>query len=381
MDYRLINDPARLREAQPFHPPAPRIALDCEAAGFHRYTDRLCLVQLSTQEETLLLDPFELDLSPYLRDALETPDVQVVMHGADFDIRLLHRDLGLGVRGLFDTQVAAALLGEPSVGLAALLEKYAGVKLSKKHQRADWAQRPLPKELLEYAASDTEHLLELAERFELRLTELGRLEWAQEEFRLLEKIRWEENEVDPLTRIKGAHHLPPRVATAIREAIDWRDGIAEDRDRAPFRVVGDAALVEVIQERPTTVEGLASVKGISPHLARQHGRDLLRRLRLVDELAEDDLRPYPVNHGSGYGRPSPEEEAGAELLRALRTDRAEALGLERGVLLSNATITEIIRKRPSSLDELRDTAGVRLWQAELLGEEIVAILAGRSPVR
>jgi ribonuclease D len=312
-----------------------------------------------------------------LKGPLESPDVRVVMHGADFDIRLLHRDLGIRIRGLFDTQVAAALLGESSLGLASLLEEHLGVKLSKKHQRADWAQRPLPEELLEYAASDTEHLLELARGFEDRLMELGRREWAEEEFGVLEDTRWEtdEGDVDPLTRIKGAYQLPPRAATALREALEWRDTIARERDRAPFRVAGDAVLVQVVQARPPDVKSLASSKGISPRLARRHGRELLDRLRRVDQLPESELRPYPTNSGAGHARPSPEDEARSDQLRALRTRKAEALDLERGVLLSNATIGEIIRAKPFSVTELRAIPGVRRWQAELLGREIVAILS------
>ncbi|MFC1660161.1 ribonuclease D [Gemmatimonadota bacterium] len=378
MDYRLIEDPPSLESARPLVSSATRIALDCEAAGFHRYTDRLCLLQLSTDEGTLLLDPFEVDPEELLRAPLESRDVPVVMHGADFDIRLLQRDLGLRVRSLFDTQIAASFLGEASVGLAALLEKHVGVKLSKKHQRADWAQRPLPVELLSYAAADTRHLLKLAEGFELQLRELGRLDWAEEEFRLLEEIRWEEDATDPLMRVKGAHHLGPRAATALREALLWRDEIAREKDRAPFRVVGDATLLAAVLERPATIDELASLKGMSPRMAGAKGRELLSRLRRVDALAEDSLQPYPNSVRSGVGRPSPEEENQAERLRSLRTSRAEELGIDRGVLLSNATIGEIVRAKPRSTEELRTIDGVRVWQAELLGGDIVAILDGRK---
>jgi ribonuclease D len=374
MSYRLIQDAAGLDEAQALLSSASRIGLDCEAAGFHRYTDRLCLVQLSTEGNTLLLDPLAVDLTDFLRPLLEDPQVAVVMHGADFDIRLLDRDLGLRVRGLFDTQIGATLLGERSIGLAALLEENFGVRLSKKHQRADWAQRPLPEALLEYAAGDTLHLMELASRFEARLQELGRWEWAQEEFRLLEETRWEENAVDPLTRVKGAHHLSPRLATALREALAWRDAIARSEDRAPFRIVGDSILMDLVRDRPSGVAELRARKGVSPRLAQRHGQALLEKLRGVDGLPEGDLRPYPVNNRIRSGRPSPDEEAQADRLRSLRTSRAEELGLERGVLLSNAVITEIVRQRPGSQGDLRDIPGLKEWQVGVLGREILGAL-------
>ncbi|HUP51464.1 MAG TPA: hypothetical protein VM198_03235, partial [Longimicrobiales bacterium] len=113
-----------------------RLALDCEAAGFHRYSDQLCLLQLSTERSTWVIDPLAFDPSELLRKPLERPDVRVVMHGADFDLRLLRRDLDIGLRGLFDTQIAAQLLAEEGLGLSALLESKLAVRLSKKYQRA-----------------------------------------------------------------------------------------------------------------------------------------------------------------------------------------------------------------------------------------------------
>ncbi|NNM33259.1 MAG: ribonuclease D, partial [Gemmatimonadetes bacterium] len=157
------------------------IAVDCEAAGFHRYSDRICLLQLSTPKQTWILDPLELDLSPYLRPVFENPDVEVVMHGAAYDLRLIRRDLSIELTGLRDTQVAASLLGEPSVGLQALLERHLGVRVSKKHQRADWARRPLTDEMIDYAASDTRHLHELAQIMDEKLDAMDRRSWAEEE--------------------------------------------------------------------------------------------------------------------------------------------------------------------------------------------------------
>ena len=375
MTYRLVDTPEALADL-PSHFSSPaRIALDCEAAGFHRYSDRLCLVQLSIPGQTVLLDPLSADPSPTLKPLLEDPRVEVVMHGADYDVRLLDRDLGIRLKGLFDTQAAASLLGAPAVGLASLLEEHLGVKLSKKHQRADWAQRPLPPELLEYAAGDTEHLLPLRDLLWEKLKAMEREEWALEEFRLLEEIRWEEEEADPVTRVKGARLLAPRFVTALRAALEWRDRIARERDRAPFRVAGDQVLMEVIQESPSSVEELASVKGMSPRLAREEGRALLRELQRVEGMEEGSLVPYPRGNRNGHGRPTPEEEALADRIRTLRSGRAQTLGVERGVLLSNAQILEIVRQAPSSLEELKAVPGMRNWQAEVLGKEILGLLS------
>ncbi len=156
-----------------------RIAIDLEAAGFHRYSDEVRLIQLTSTDRTYVIDPMAFDLSGVLRPALEDPSVQVLIHGGDYDVRLLDRDLDIHPTNLFDTQIAASLTGEPSVGLAALLEKYCSVSLSKKHQRADWAKRPLTEELVEYAAADTRYLHSLADVLEENLENLGRSSWAR----------------------------------------------------------------------------------------------------------------------------------------------------------------------------------------------------------
>ena len=299
------------------------------------------------------------------------------MHGADYDIRLLHRDLGIRLQGLFDTQTAASLLGASAIGLASILEEHLDVKLAKEHQRADWAQRPLPEELLKYAAADTQHLLALAELLAGKLRERGREGWAEDEFRAMEGLQWEEDDTDPVTRVKGARQLSPREIMALRAALEWRDGIARDRDRAPFRVVGDAVLMAIVKDPPPSVEELSNLKGMSPRLAKKMGKLLLADLEKVDSLPDDDVLPFPRWNRNGPGRPSPEEEATADRIRAVRTEMSAELGLDRGVLLSNGQISEIVRATPKTLEALKAVSGIRSWQAELLGEEVLGILSDR----
>lgn len=375
MSFVLIDDPSRAHLLERSLQGKERVALDCEAAGFHRYSDRLCLVQLSVPTQDFILDPLRLDLSGLLRSTLEDPAVEVVVHGADYDMRLLDRDLGIRPNRLFDTQAAAALLGEPSLGLAGLLERHLGVELSKKYQRADWAARPLPDEMLEYAASDTRHLVQLAGLLRDRLSELGRLEWAQEEFRQLQGVRWDGDEgEDPVVKVRGARDLPLRQLAALREALAWRDRLARDRDRAPFRVAGDPALLEAARSRPRTVEELARVPGMNPGLARAEGPDLLSRFDRVDALPPSELVPYPRRGGDGRGRPPPEVEELAERLKEVRNRRAEALGIDRGTLLANSVLVEIAWQGPSTLGGLREVPGVKVWQAEAVGKELMEVL-------
>ena len=361
---------------------ADRVAVDCEAAGFHRYSDRLCLVQLSTAERTFVLDPLALELGPYLRPFLEDPRRETILHGAAYDLRLLNRDLGIRVGALVDTQVAASLLGEPGVGLQALLDRHFGIKVSKRFQRADWAARPLSAEMVEYAADDTRHLHRLAELLEARLAEAGRLGWAREECgRLLDSAAeaacGEAVVVDPVTRVKAARRLDDRTVTALREAIAWRDGIARARDRAPFRVASDAALLAAVRARPPSVAALAAVKGFPPRLARTEGGALLDILARVEGLSARELEPYPLPKAR-RARPGPEEEAAFERLKAVRNRVAGRLGLDRGRVMANQTLREVVAAMPGDRAGLAAVAEVRLWQVDVMGGELLGALGKRG---
>ncbi len=374
MTIRLISDAGSLHELGEGLTGESRVAVDLEAAGFHRYSDRVCLLQVSSGDQNFVVDTLAVDPSDVLRGPLESPTVTVLLHGGDYDLRLLDRDLDLHPVKLFDTQTAAALLGEPSLGLAALLEKYLDVHVSKKYQRADWAKRPLPDEMLDYAASDTRHLHELADLLTERLEAVGRRSWAEEESTLLEALRWNaDGDVDPVTRVKGVRDLELRQVALLREAWFWRDEVARARDRAPFRVAGDPALVEVVRERPRDVSALGRVRGFSSQLAERSGEELLDRLEQTDRLDDSQLVGYPRGP-AGPRRPQPEVEETANRLKVIRNDVAQALGIDRGVLMSNTVILEIAQSQPRSAKELAGVTGVRRWQSETLADRFLAVL-------
>jgi len=358
------------------------LALDCEAAGFHRYSDRLCLVQVTTPSNTYVVDPQGFDITDLLRAPLEDPDVQILMHGADFDLRLLDRDLGIKLAGLFDTQIAASLLGSSQLGLAALLDSRLGITVSKKYQRADWAERPLTEGMLEYAAGDTRYLQALADLLVTDLEVAGRASWAEEECRALETAalapRDPAVDKDPVLRVKGARDLTPRHVTALREALAWRDDIARRRDRATFRVVGDPPLIEAVARLPRDTAGLADIKGFPKGLAHAEGKELLRRLRAIAEMPEEELKPYPKVRGRGPGRPPPEVEDLADALKAVRNVRADEFGLDRGTLLSNAVITAVALAAPGNPEALTSVEGIRRWQVEAVGSKLLDVLAKQT---
>src|SRR6478672_11366432 len=270
------------------------LALDTEGASFHRFVDRIYLLQLSTREQTAIIDPLPVGKPAGLGAVLENPVVEIVFHDADYDLRLLHQDYGWHTRNIFDTRVAAQLLGIRAFGLAALLERYFGVKLDKKHQRADWSMRPLTQGMLDYAAQDTIHLLELRDRLKGELERTGRWEWAREEFGLLEGTRWNgEDAANAFLRIKGARDLSRRELAILRELVPWRDGIAGQLDRATFRVLGNEQLLEIAKQQPASRDTLGAIKGMPRGILDTRSGELLEAVKRGLAVPESDLPRFP----------------------------------------------------------------------------------------
>lgn len=379
MTYKHVETPSAAGDLKHVLSDASRIALDCEAAGFHRYDNRLCLVQVTVGEDTYVVDPLAVDVPALFGDCLERADVPVVMHGSDFDLRLLGGELGLRVHGLFDTQIAASLLGLTSLGLAPLLEERFGVKLSKKYQRADWAERPLSEGMLEYAANDTRYLFGLADQLMAELEEAGRTAWAEQECRALEAVAEaadaEDREPeDPVIRVKGTKDLSTRQVAALREALYWRDDIARARDRAAFRIVGDKPLLDAVVHHPKHVEDLGNIKGFPTNLARSEGQALIERLQRIALAPEAELQPYPKAAARGPGRPPPEVEDLVNRLKDVRNQKASEVDLPRGTLLSNSVMLDIAMTSPSTMEELAAVDGMRPWRVELLGRELLDVV-------
>jgi ribonuclease D len=372
---RYVATPQALGEVASALRREPRLGVDTEAASFHRYRDRIYLIQVSGQSESALIDPLAVaDLTPF-GALLADPHIEKVFHDADYDLRVLDRDYGYHAAHLFDTRIAAQLVGEPAIGLGALVEKYVGVKLDKEHQKADWSLRPLPPPMLAYAAADTQHLLALRDALEQRLRDLGRLTWATEEFKQLESLRWTGIPVggdeETYLRLKGAKGLAPRSLAALRLLHRWRETVAEREDKAPFRIIGNDALLGVSRALPASPEELAKVRDLPASLARRHGAALLDVVEQAKRLAESDLprlerRARPVKE--------PGFDVRLERLKVVRNRVAVELGLDPGVLCGRTTLEAVARARPANREALVHIPELRRWQIEVMGEAFLEAL-------
>jgi len=356
---------------------APSIALDTEGASFHRFIDRVYLMQLSTRDATAIVDPLPTGDLSALKPLVESPGIEIVFHDADYDLRLLRQDYGWATRHIFDTRIAAQLLGYKAFGLAALLEMHFSIALDKKFQRADWSLRPLSAGMLEYASQDTMYLLGLRDILHAELDAKGRLGWAAEEFVRLEQTQWSSEDAAQLyLRVKGARDLSRRELAVLRELVPWRDGVAKELDRATFRVVSNDVLLEICRVQPKTKQALGVIKGMPRGVLDQRGDVVLACVARAMALDETELPKFPK---APRWEKDPEFDDRAARLRAVRDDVATRLELDPGVLCSREKLEMIARRMPTTIEELYETPDLRRWQADLLGPGVLRALQTSAP--
>ncbi|MBP6444590.1 MAG: ribonuclease D [Gemmatimonadales bacterium] len=374
-DVRLVDRPETFHALLDEVRGAPLVALDTEAASFHRFHDRIYLVQLSTRTLTAVIDPLGVgDLTP-IGDLLVDPAIEVIFHDADYDLRLFDKQFGFRASHLFDTRIAAQFLNEPGIGLGALLAKYFNVTADKRFQRADWSARPLSPPMLDYAAGDTVHLCELRDILLEQLDAMGRTEWVAEEFENLEKIRWTGGGEGPETaflRLKGAKALQRRELAILRELYNWREETSARLDRASFRVLGNEVLFALAQQPVHTLEELGRVKGVGQEGAQRRGNEILAAIAKGEAIPERDL---PRVERPARRIPDPAFEARVEALKHRRNRLAEELQLAPGVLCPNGTLEAIARAEPTSLDALANIPELRRWQVKVLGPSLLEAVA------
>lgn len=356
----------------------PVVAVDTEADSLHSYFDKVCLIQISIPGEDLIIDPLrKLDLTKF-GEVLANRDVTKILHGADYDLRILNRDFGFTIGNLVDTMICSQLLGYEAIGLAALLERHFGFKVDKTHQRADWAMRPLPADMLDYAATDTRHLIELAAKLRDELAALGRWEWAVEEFGRLEQIRYNEKDADeePFRRLKGLGPLDRRGLAIARSLYDYRDKIARDLDRPPFKVFGNDLLLEVARVKPQSMHDFGGIKGVSGYHRGKFGRDIVRMVQEAMALAEDAL---PERGESKPWMRDKELEGRIDRMKKARDRIARELKIDPSVIAPRHILTAVAQADPGTPADLDRVPVMRNWQKAVVGQALIDALRGNAP--
>lgn len=338
---------------------ADRVALDTEADSLHSYREKLCLVQISApsastarREADFIVDPLSnLDLEP-LRQALEPREI--VLHAADYDLRMLRRGLNFTANRIFDTVIAARLLGIREFSLGALVKRYFDVELHKHSQKANWALRPLPQRMLQYAVDDVHYLLPLAEKLEKELERVQRRDWFKQSCERAIELAGAQREriEDELWRIGGAGALDPRTGAVLRALWQWRETEAEMADRPPFHILQNRDLLKAAGN--FTSGGVPDYK----HFSARRRQTFHEAARIALQSPQSE---WPVMRRRSGCRPSAEMRQRADELRERRDEAADQLGLERSFVASRGTLEAI------AADSARATTLLVPWQRELIG--------------
>ncbi len=350
----MINTDEKLAALLPTIKSAAWLALDTEADSLHAYPEKICLIQISTTAGDVLVDPLaKIDLDPLL-DALNAHEL--IMHGADYDLRLLRKHHEFVPSAIFDTMLAARLLGERQFGLSSLAEKFLGVKLDKGSQKADWARRPLTERMEKYARNDTHYLKALSDKLKLELQQKGRLPWHQESCgRLIaESSQMSMTDMNSVWRIKGSHVLNRHALAVLRQLWHWREAEATAANRPPFFILNHEKLVSIA----TTAAGGKSVEHVLPTRMSPRRRESL--LEAVNVGLALPVAQHPEIQRHKFHRPTEAEMRRYRELENHRNARAQELAIDPTLIASHATLSELARDWDKHAPELMN------WQRHLL---------------
>ncbi len=369
-----LSDLERLAEALQAY---DRVAVDLESDSFYSYHEKICLLQLSSPDQDFIVDPLMVrDLSP-LGPLFRNPEVEKVFHAAEYDTVCLKRDYGFELQNLFDTMIAARILGSKELGLAPLIHKHFDVVLSKRLQRSDWGRRPLSDEQLEYARMDTHYLLALRDKLHAELLKRGLEHDAQEEFERMTRLQPAERVFDPdsFWRLPGARALPPQGRAVLKELYFYREKTAALMDRAAFRVLPEPLLVRLADELPRDLESMAKTKGMTPFLFNRFGKELL-------EIIEKGLSMEPIEREPVR---TPERRWDTvtmrryEQLRQWRKQKAQERGVDTVVILATDDLREIAQAPARSPDPDAWLSHLSPRKRELYGAELLNLLSTPLP--
>lgn len=349
----------------------PIIGVDTESNSLYAYYHQVCLIQISVPGADYVVDPLTVDVKP-LEALFADPAREKIFHAAENDILGLKRDYQFTFANVFDTMLAARIMGWPQAGLAGILAEKFGVTLDKSLQRANWGHRPLEPDLLAYAKLDTHYLLPLRALQEKALKECGRWEEAQEAFERISTVEWVDKPFDPngFWSIAGARDLSSQELSVLQALYLFREDQAQRENRPPFKVFDQHSLVALSHTQPATLNDLGRVRGMTAHQVRRYGAGLLDAVK----RGRSAPPPTPPKRPDSNGRPDPRTMERYDSLRAWRSIRARQRGVEPDVIFTNDQLMAIARQAPKTVDVLQTLGIMGPWKLGEYGEAIIQAL-------
>ncbi len=370
--YITIDSISKLREFTSGLARQRIIGVDLESDSMYHFKEKVCLIQIASAQATAIIDPLQIKNLSLLEPLFRRADIQKVFHGADYDVRSLYRDFRITVNNLFDTELACRFLGFKESGLNAVLKKKYNIQLDKKNQRKDWSKRPLPEDMVAYAAKDVHYLIPLAKSLQQELIQKGRLSWVQEECNYLSGVRPAPVESDPLfLGFKGAGKLSPRGLAVLEELLQLRRKIARQQDKPLFRIIGNKSMLMLTDARPLSRRKLLETGALGSKQVDRYGKDVIAAVKKALHRPVKDLPKYPRK--SAPMVPAIVAKRVKEL-RNWRDLLAKKLQIDPAIICTKAQISALAVQRPESVDSLSKNNDLKTWQVAEFGKDIVDIL-------
>lgn len=370
--YKIIDNGSQLADLVDRLKNETAIGVDVEADSMYHFKEKVCLIQMATARINVVIDPLVIKDLSALKPIFKSKKIQKIFHGADYDVRSLYRDFKISINNLFDTELASRFMGFSETGLEAVLKKRFAISLDKKFQRKDWSKRPLPREMIDYAAEDARHLLPLSRDLTAELKDKGRLAWVKEECEILSNVRPSTNGNQPLyLNFKGAGKLDPRSLAVLEALLQNRREIALKKDRPLFRIIGSRPLLDLAQSKPTNKKQLDKSGALSPKQIDMYGRQLIEVINHAIKIPQKDLPVYPR-------RKAPRVPAAAaervKSLRRWRDRQAQKLAMEPSLILTKSLISTLAVQKPARMTDLSRIPEIKKWQIREFGRDILAAL-------
>jgi ribonuclease D len=370
--YKMINTRNELENFVGTIENEKAVGVDLEADSMYHFKEKVCLIQMAATNINVVIDPLVVkDLSP-LKPIFKRGDICKIFHGADYDVRSLYRDFRITIQNLFDTELASRFLGVPETGLEAVLKKRFAVTLDKKFQRKDWSRRPLPPDMIAYAAEDARYLLPLAQGLKAELDERNRLGWVNEECEYLSRVRPITVNDQPLyLNFKGAGKLDSRSLAVLENLLGFRREVARRKDKPLFRIFGNRSLMELAGKKPLNLKQLEKTRALSSRQISMYGRGMLAAIQGAMNLPAEELPVYPRKKSP---RISLAVAGRVKALRTWRDKQAQKLAIDPALICNKALMSTIAVQRPLNLSELAAIKEMKNWQKKEFGRDIVRVL-------
>ncbi len=348
------------------------IGVDLEADSMYHFKEKVCLIQLATESINVVIDPLLIeDLSP-LKPIFKNRRLRKIFHGADYDVRSLYRDFKISINNLFDTELASRFLGYSETSLEAMLKSKFDINLDKKFQRKDWSKRPLPQEMISYAAKDARYLLPLAQELTEELIKLQRHRWVQEECEYLSKVRPNTDGAGVLyLSFKGAGKLDSRSLAVLEALLQYRRKMAQKKDKPLFRIFGNRSLLILAEKKPSSPKQLEKTRALSSIQTNMYGRGVLAAIKQAMQIKPSDLPAYPRKKSPRV----PLVVAGRiKALRKWRDEQADRLALDPALICTKSLINTIAKHKPQKVSDLDSIEDMKNWQRKEFGRDIVKLM-------